>query len=181
MEWRDVKGWEGAYQVSDAGDVRSVDRRFPVVNRFGNTENRLHRGKELRAGKAKNGYKMVSLTLPGRKRLCAYVHHLVAEAFLGPKPEGAEVCHNDGTRDNNEVGNLRYDSRSANALDRHAHGTMNQARGEQHYFAKLSERDVRCIRDNVACASVGDMASRFGVHRTTIGNVVQRKSWCHLV
>src|SRR3546814_4878852 len=89
---------------------------------------------------------MISMTAPERKRRCAYVHDLVTEAFIGPKPRGLEVCHNNGTRNDNRLVNLRYDTRSANAMDRHLHGTLPNIRGEECLSAKLTEEDVRWIR-----------------------------------
>lgn len=64
---------------------------------------------------------MVSFTHPTKNKEYRYVHELVTLCFLGPRPPGLEVCHNDGTRTNNDAGNLRYDTRQANALEGHAH------------------------------------------------------------
>ncbi|WP_277019001.1 MULTISPECIES: NUMOD4 domain-containing protein [Paracoccus] len=179
FEWRDVPGWEGEYQVSTEGDVRSLDRRAPVVNRFGNIENRLHKGKQLKLTVGKNGYAMVSFTRPGGERKSATVHSIVAEAFLGPKPKGTEVCHDNGVRSDNRVLNLRYGSRSSNAMDRHLHGTMNQAKGEVHYFSKLSEKDVRWIRENAPRMTRRAMAEVLGVSHSTVSNVVNGVQWKH--
>lgn len=55
------------------------------------------------------------------------VHVLVAAAFHGPRPEGLEVCHNDGNPQNNVASNLRYDTMSGNMLDRVKHGTHHYA------------------------------------------------------
>lgn len=179
-QWRDVPRWEGIYQVSDTGRVKSVDRRLPVVNRFGIIENRLHRGKELKPSLTKNGYFMVTLTRPGSERECRCVHQLVAEAFIGPRQEKQEVCHNNGVRTDNRVENLRYDTRSANALDRHAHGTMNQAKGEAHYYAKLSADTVRWIRKNAGHMSQRAMARHLGVTHKTVGSVLNGTQWRHV-
>ena len=177
--WRDVPEWQGFYQVSDQGGVRSVDRRWPVVNRFGNVEMRLHRGKALKPGQVKNGYEMVSFTRPGGVREYRYVHDLVTLTFLGPRPDGMEVCHRNGIRTDNRLANLRYDTRSRNALDRHVHGTMNQARGEKHYYARLTEDAVREIRASrgLTCS---ELARRFGVHHSTAKNVLARRTWKHV-
>lgn len=177
--WRDVPEWEGLYQVSDAGGVRSIDRRLPVVNRFGNIENRLHRGKVLKAGVSKNGYPIVMLTRPGPIKDCRYVHDLVTLTFLGPRKPGQEVCHKDGVRANVALSNLRYDTRSANALDRHKHGTMNQAHGEEHYFAKLTVADVKWIRAKEGSCSIRSMARDLGVSHSTVANVLNGTSWRH--
>jgi hypothetical protein len=60
----------------------------------------------------------------GRYRM-AKVHQLVMEAFVGHRPIGMEVCHNDGNNGNNRWTNLRYDTRAANERDKKKHGTDN--------------------------------------------------------
>ena len=180
-EWKAVPGWEGAYEVSSEGRVRSLDRTQKVINRFGNVEWRRQRGTVLRAGVAKNGYAVVSFTGPGRARECWTVHRLVMLAFVGPCPPGLEVCHDDGTRDNNRLSNLRYDTRSKNALDKHRHGTMIRKKGEDHFYHKLTEDDVRALREYGAPHGIRWTADWFGVSYSTIKSVLRRESWKHVV
>lgn len=107
-QWRDVPGWEGIYQVSDHGRVWSYKtgiRKTPLDH---------------------HGRPHLSLTRDAQG-VTRQVHVLVAAAFLGPCPEGLEVCHGDGDRTNNCVSNLRYDTRSNNNLDAVAHGNHNNA------------------------------------------------------
>lgn len=178
--WKSVDGWVGFYEVSNEGRVRSIDRVHAVINRFGNVENRRQRGQMLKLTKSKNGYLIVSFTRPGGVREYHTVHTLVARTFIGPTPPGCEVCHNDGDRTHNRFENLRYDSRSANALDRHRHGTMNQAHGEDHYFRKLCDEDVRWIRKMAGSVSNREMGRALGVTHGTIGHVINGESWKHV-
>lgn len=104
MEWRPVVGFEGRYEVSDDGQVRSLC---------------WERVRILKPGLSSNKYFTVTI---GRGNTRT-VHSLVAEAFLGPRPEGMEVLHIDGSRDNNHVSNLRYGTRSQNIQDAVALGT----------------------------------------------------------
>lgn len=67
-------------------------------------------------GRAKN-YKRVMLMCPKRRH--AYVHHLMAEAFLGPRPEGFMVLHKDDNGFHNVIDNIRYGDRDENECDRH--------------------------------------------------------------
>ena len=64
----------------------------------------------------------MSLYTQGKNKI-RYVHSLVAESFIGPRPEGMEVCHNDGDPTNNHLDNLRYGTSSGNELDKVRHGT----------------------------------------------------------
>ena len=118
-EWRPVLGWEGFYEVSDQGNVRGVSRISASGNRL--------KEKELSPYKTTGGYWSVRLCRDSQSKQLG-VHALVLEAFVGPRPEGMEGCHNDGDTDNNTVGNLRWDTPSSNSLDRVKHGTHNLAR-----------------------------------------------------
>jgi hypothetical protein len=112
-EWRPVPGWEGLYDVSDHGRVRSLPRKYVP-------------GRILRAPVAKNGYPMV--VLKHRER-CRYapVHRLVAEAFIGPLPTRHQTRHLDGNPLNNNLSNLTYGTVSENSYDAVRHGRNRNA------------------------------------------------------
>lgn len=114
--WKPVVGYEGSYEVSDHGRIRSVDRM--VRGRYGM---RRAKAEDLIPATNRGGYKTICLWI-GRKPQKRMVHRLVMAAFVGELPEGTEVCHNDGNPANNRVANLRYDTRSANAQDALRHG-----------------------------------------------------------
>ena len=121
--WQDVPGWEGFYAVSDTGRVKALARSVP--GRPGVFINRRER--QLTISTTDDGYRRVWLSRDN-KRTEFKVHQLVALAFIGPRPEGMEVCHNDGDKANNTPANLRYGTRSENTLDRVQHGTHMWAR-----------------------------------------------------
>lgn len=177
--WKSVSGWEGYYEVSDLGNVRSLTRTCECYVR-GKLQVRVHKGKSLKAPVGKNGYVMYSFTAPGGIREYHTGHQLVAKHFLPEATPGEEVCHKDGNRTNNVVSNLRYGSRSSNALDRHKHGTMNQAHGTDHYFHKLTEDDVLWVRKNRGLMTQREMAEVLGVSHGTIGLIQRREGWKHV-
>lgn len=111
-QWLPVVGYEGLYEVSDHGMVRSLDT--VKVDSLGRT--RRGTGKILSHDTKPNKYIYVNLKDKPRNRR-AYVHHLVLEAFIGPRPEGHEACHNNGDRTDNRLANLRWDTVSENRLD----------------------------------------------------------------
>lgn len=115
--WRAIPGFEGLYEVSDHGRVRSLDRER---RSWGGGTARI-KGRLLKACTNKNGYQQVDLYKNGKRRM-SYVHSLVCLAFYGPRPSGIEVCHNDGNPSNNRLSNLRYDTSSANKYDVVKHG-----------------------------------------------------------
>lgn len=173
--WKAIPGWEGWYEVSDGGLVRSL-LRVSIANGAPAT----YAGRVLKAGTLKNGYQQVSLSRPGERRY-AYVHQLVLEAFVGTAPAGMEVCHADGSRNNNRLGNLRYGTRSENARDRIAHGrgpTGEQSRGEKNGMTPLTEADVRRIRG--MSGTLKAISEIFGVHLSTIHNIKTGKTWGHV-
>lgn len=120
-EWRPVVGYEGRYEVSNHGRVRSLDR----YARAGKHSNRLYRGKMLRLIRSdETGRVSVGIHKDGKHRT-RLVHHLVLEAFIGPRPRGTEGCHWDGDASNNRASNLRWDTHIANEHDKRRHGTHN--------------------------------------------------------
>ncbi|WP_418888451.1 NUMOD4 motif-containing HNH endonuclease [Mycolicibacterium neoaurum] len=121
-KWLPVVGWEGSYEVSDDGDVRSIDREVTDGNRT-----RTFRGRQLRAASTPRGHRYVTLSREGRTKT-RLVHHLVLEAFVGPRPPGHEACHGNGLPEDNRRRNLRWDTRSSNVRDSVRHGTHNKLR-----------------------------------------------------
>lgn len=117
-EWRWVVGFDGHYEVSDFGDVRSVDRE---VERSGPTGSLRKNGKLLAQEMTPKGYCRVQLQA-GSKRKNAMVHQLVAQAFI-PNPENKpQVNHKNGREKwNNSVGNLEWSTSSENQI--HAYET----------------------------------------------------------
>jgi hypothetical protein len=176
--WRSVIGWENAYIVSDRGRVASIDRSIVAKNRYGDLVARHFKGRVLRNNITPSGYETVSLVSRGRKRYCVYIHQLVTRNFIGVIPDGLEICHNNGVRADNRLANLRYDTRSANALDRHKHGTMRMPRGEQAPSAKLNDKAVRLIRRSKEGQRA--LGRKFSVSHKTIASVVRGETWKHV-
>lgn len=112
-EWRPVVGWEGLYDVSSDGNVRSLDRQ--VLRRDGSAY--LHKGRVLRPTLTNRGYPSVGLQAKGISKFVT-VHRVVAVAFV-PNPRGLEeINHIDGDKQNSRAGNLEWCSRQENC--RHA-------------------------------------------------------------
>ena len=157
--WKPVTGHEGIYEVSNHGRVRSVDR---TVTR---SDGQVHRrkGKLLRTPLNQRGYQVVNLCIQGKCQIRT-VHSLIAETFIGTRPEGMEVCHNDGIKTNNRVDNLRYGTPSDNALDKVRHGTHHETvkthcpRGHELFAENIPPSSAkRGYRNCLAC----DRASSF--------------------
>lgn len=121
--WRPVVGYEGLYEVSDMGRVRSVDR---LVWRDGAQYSKPHQVPKPGRLKAIHvqqlGYVGVMLWKDGEVSNHR-VHRLVLEAFVGAAPEGTETLHGNGIRHDNRLANLRWGTWAENYADRIRHGT----------------------------------------------------------
>ena len=95
IEWRPVKDFEGYYEVSNEGDIRSLTRKHKKEEQI------------LKPSKNKHGYLIVSLWRPG-KRTHTSVHRVVAQAFIGECPEGFHVNHKNEVKTDNHPENLEY-------------------------------------------------------------------------
>lgn len=168
--WRDVVGWEGIYQVSSLGRVRSFDK----VVRCGYGKTRVYPGRVLRPAMVQ-GYPTVSLWNNGLSQM-ARVHRLVCQAFHGPQPSPAyEVAHNDGNPANASSNNLRWATHTENEGDKLLHGT--RLLGSRHHRAKLTEAQVSQIRASTDRQC--DIAEKFGVSRATVCLIKGGKMWRH--
>ena len=166
-EWRPVVGYESTHEVSDHGRVRRTGLQITQRNRWGSTNTRTYPPKECKLTPIGEGGGYLIVGLGGQNH---YIQSLVLTAFVGPRPEGMEACHNDGCRTNNALSNLRWDTRPGNHGDRWEHGTMN--------VAKLTVDQVREIR--ASKSRQVDLAAKYGVHKQTISNIKRRVSWAHV-
>jgi hypothetical protein len=120
-QWRAIDGHPG-YEVSNIGNVRRSDL-FDPHGRLAYPATAVTQNQSR--GPEGGRYLEVSLrkvdATDRRDRARPKVHHLVAAAFIGPRPQGLVICHNDGNRNNNRVENLRYDTQAANIADMHRH------------------------------------------------------------
>jgi hypothetical protein len=124
-------------------------------------------------------FKRPHTSSPGGRSQTTAVHRIVLEAFVGPCPEGMECCHNDGNPRNNNVTNLRWDTRSANQMDSVRHGTKPQ--GTAHYRAKLKPEDIPDIRKRIASGeSLSSIGRLYKVATIAISCIRDGITWKHV-
>lgn len=128
-QWRPVVGYEGHYEVSDHGRVRSIERKTWFINRWGQEIQRVVPAKIRELSTHPNGgHQYLTLHRDGKRKQW-FVHQLVLLSFAGERPEGAnEVRHLDGNPKNNFLDNLAYGSHGENVRDMQQHGTHRNAR-----------------------------------------------------
>ena len=146
--WKDIIGFEGVYELSDSGVIRSKDRM--CVDSKG--RKRFRKGQVLNPDIASNGYYRVTLAKDGKK-VQKYLHRLVAEYFI-PNPDNLpQVNHKDGNKLNCSINNLEWVSVKDNVIHAYRHGLINHTRGEEHpnygKFGRDSKRAMRVKATNI--------------------------------
>lgn len=153
-KWCDIDGYDGKYQVSNSGKVRSF-----VNNKWGTTKT-PHLLKEQLTG---TGYPMVFLRDSDGKQHVVMVHRLVAKSFI-PNPDGKpEVNHINGDKLDYSISNLEWVTGSEN--QKHAHRFLKR---------KPVGKSVKCVETGTIYKSIADAHRKTGVCRMTIGKAARR-------
>lgn len=136
--------------------------------------------KQLRYQWNQDGYAQVTLSTNGKLHTIK-VQRLVAEHFLGMRPDGMVVCHGLGGKPDNSVGNLRYDTQKENIADIQRFGSPNPPVGSMNGQARITEETVIRIRcEHAEGVPVRTLAVRFGLSPRQMRDIVNRKAWRHV-
>jgi hypothetical protein len=164
--WKDIKGYEGLYQVSNYGRIKSL--------KFG-------KEKILKTIKHKNKYIYINL-YKNYKTKAFEVHRLVLEAFIGLCPQGMDGCHNDNDTENNFIGNLRWDTFKNNMKDKIKHNTNNVAFGSNHGNSKLKDNKIKEMRKlyDEGKLILQEIANKYNIALSTTWRIINHKTWKHI-
>lgn len=175
-EWRPITGYEGLYEVSNLGRVRGVER---LVWNKGGRAARYQRVKgTIKRPWLGGRYPLIRLCKDGVK-FTVPVYRVVAEAFLGPPPDGCEVCHREGAIAGDAVSNLYWGTRKQNMQDSVRHGTTQK--GERNWNAKLFEDDVVAMKNlRNTGITLTEIAKQFDVTTGTVSMAVRGITWSHV-
>lgn len=167
--WKKIDGFDGNYEVSNLGRVRSWAPK-------GRYKTRPKEGRILSLGGKNAPYLWVPLRSAKQSRYPS-VHLLVAEAFVGPRPDGCEVNHKNGQTHDNRAENLEWVTKQQN--EKHAADVLGKGVGARNPSAKLSDDQVAAIREAYASGSVSQylLARISGVSQTQIGRIVRIERW----
>ena len=183
IKWHPIVEWEGIYDVSNMGQVRSLDRW--VRSKRNSFQFRKGLILRQRCHTISHGRKQLPyLTVHLRdfpRSAHPFVHILVATAFLGPRPLGLVCNHKDGDPQNNKATNLEWVTASENTQHALRRGKQMGLRGEMHHATPLTETDIHHIRRLLHAGSMQrDIAMMFNVSEGTISHIAHKKTWGHI-
>lgn len=180
--WKDIKGFEGYYQVSNLGKVRSLDRvEYYQRKDSGKITRRSRKGKPLVSKTDRYGYEVVHLRKDGEINVYPTVHRLVAEAFIENAENKPTVNHRDCDKKNNVVDNLEWNTISENtkhACDNGLHKpTVVSMRGEKNISFKMFPEVCRIIDDlKSKDFKIKDISIAAGISQETVRRYLKNVS-----
>lgn len=139
-KWKDIPGYEGLYQASTHGRIRSLDR----VITYAKNRKRTNPGRVLSPHpntSSESKHLGVKLYKDGKQK-GHQVHRLILITWKGPCPPGMQCCHEDGNAQNNKLSNLRWGTRQENEQDRIKHrgkGCVAVCRSDGHFYQSIAE------------------------------------------
>ena len=176
-KWKDIKGYEGSYRISNYGRVKSISR---IILRRNKTIHTISERilKNALVGIVGQKYHGVDLSIKNNTKTLR-VHRLVAIAFI-PNPERKpEVNHKDGNKLNNHIDNLEWCTSSENQIHSYKNKFQINPKGEKSYASKLSNNEADAIRMNYIRErqTITYIANAHSVSRSTIRDILNHKTY----
>lgn len=134
--WKDIEGYEGIYQVSNLGRVKSLPKLYKRKFKSYYTKEKI-----LKNSLGKNGYYRVNLS-----QKIFYIHRLVAEAFIPNSDEKKTVNHIDGVKTNNNISNLEWATYAENNKHAYDTGLKKIYTKDEHWKTKLNKGQVKELK-----------------------------------
>lgn len=171
--WKPIKGYEGLYEVSNLGRVKSLS--------FRNSRGTFKRDLIMKSENC-HGYKRLSLSTNDVQKGFS-VHRLVSQAFISNPDNKTQINHKDYDKTNNHVENLEWCTAKENTRHAVAGGRKGDNRGEKHGQSELTEAQVKRIRlmkeitPNITQRVIANM---FNVSQSQISHILLREQWKHI-
>lgn len=177
--WKDILGYEGLYQISSEGRVKTLAKK-PVGKLNAYQIRRLKKEKILKGAtlKGRGNYRQIALSKSDIAKTFL-IHRLVAEAFL-PNPENKpQVNHINGIKNDNRLENLEW----CTTFENMAHAVrigLHSMKGERHNLSRLKDEDVLRIRELGKTKTADEITTLYNVSKSNIAQILCGKTWSHL-
>lgn len=173
--WKDIPGYEGFYQASTLGRIKSVTR---TVNRRGNTTRIVYERILITMSDGK-GYQLVNLNKYNVSTTHT-VHRLILSTFVENTENKPQVNHINGIKDDNKLINLEWSTVSENGLHAYKNGLQISAKGEKVNGSKLKDEQVLEIRKIGKSKSLKELSNIYNISISTISMIINNKIWTHI-
>lgn len=178
--WKDIPKYEGRYQVSNWGNVKTLGRLVEESN----GRKVFRKEKLLTKSLMYKGYEVVKLYKTKEQKNTMFVHKLVGITFLENPNNFVELNHKNGIKTDNRVKNLEWCSRSFNVKETYRLGLRNPNtyKGEGNKSSKLTEESVLKIREEYSKGGVSfsQLGKKYNIGTSNIGMIISRASWKHI-
>lgn len=162
--WALIKGYESSYKVSNLGNVYSLKTNKLLKFHYGSC-----------------GYLNVFLYNGFNKKNTKKIHRLVAIAFIDNPENKPEVNHKDTNKHNNIVSNLEWATGKENVQHAKRNGLLENRKGEDNAFSKLTEEQVKEIRNlRSSGMTLTRIAKQYSIAETTVSQIANYRSWKHI-
>lgn len=176
-KWKDIPGYEGLYQVSNLGRVKSLERMVTY------SDGRRYKYKEIirKHLSTKQGYLSVSLSKDD-KDVRFLVHRLIGICFIENPDNKPFLNHKNGIKSDNSLTNLEWVSAKENVNHAYENKLMNPVYGERSPFAKLNEDEVIAIRRmHKEGVSIKEISERLKIGSRNVYHICSNQTWRHLL
>lgn len=173
--WKNIKDYEGMYQVSNLGNVKSLSRKLRVHH----NSMRLLRERILKCGILRQGYKAAALWENQKVKLCT-IHRLVGIAFI-PNPKNKPcINHKNGIKTDNRVENLEWVTYSENMIHALKHNLIKK--GEEKCNTQLTNKNALIIKllYKEGIYTQKQIGLKYNISQHTVSRIVNKKSWKHI-
>lgn len=177
--WKDIQGYEGLYQVSNLGRIKSLGRTIKKIGPKGKIFYRDYPEKILKQTKNKKGYLTVILSKNNENKIVR-VHRIVAKTFLNLKEKGKEVNHKDGNKENNCASNLEWITHQENMIHAYKNGLKKGAMTGR--FGKKHNKSMQILQIDTNTNEIigtfygcNEIERKTGIDRSSINKCCNKK------
>lgn len=172
--WKDIKGYEGQFQVSNLGRVKSLCRKVSFGKNYRTIPEKIRKNQ-----KHTSGYEAIVLAYKGKN---IYIHRLVANAFISNPKNLKFVNHINGKKTDNRVENLEWCTPKENCAHALKIGCLKNIIGSNHHLTVLNEKQVIEIRSKYIPKKYTQkmLGDEYGVSSFVIRDIVNKITWKHI-